>query len=565
MHMKPFFISCKAQIDNYEMVPATQVANLEVDKLLRNQNSVSALYKDSADRKITTAREQFLDYLGNKFNQPITPLMPPKKATTMEALLGEKGLELYQLAIAEESKSRNFRDAVFLRSTQYFEGPEFNKKMVLWVGGPSASGKTYAATTAINAMAKNMPIKPNSNQGNNVVFVDGGIEREMSQMRQLVLQLALAHGYKGIEDLHDNTKLNIKDYVKEAAVLDAKLNLVIPETFAEYMISMKRFSTPGAYRQDEMKKYDNMQNVEQAFCEITGVENQEERFQTSVKFMGESRAYLGDEVDFTIADIKMNNREIPCESKKYGESGFIFGKYASEVARDNLQEMHPNGWYINIKNDLMFVKKNERGSWIECASDDTPQIKIASRDFERWKYLKNKTPTTPDLSEWFQKEKADNHLARPLVQIKRNNAHEQIEPPLPQEVVEQFTFDLNHAKNELNDYIAHLQMRINNIPKTRQQYAVESGWFELTQKRMNIANEVIYNIDAVKTAFQFRPEGLTKYDIHALSNTILNKTKADSKILDPELAEVLRDIKNDLHKTKLENPLPKVSTKNVFK
>ena len=51
--------------------------------------------------------------------------------------------------------------------------------------------------------------------GNSVVSVDGGVEREVSQMRQMVLQVAVTRGYKGIGDLHKNTKLKTKQIVIE--------------------------------------------------------------------------------------------------------------------------------------------------------------------------------------------------------------------------------------------------------------------------------------------------------------------------------------------------------------
>ncbi len=91
------------------------------------------------------------------------------------------------------------------------------EQLILWVGGPSASGKSYGADAVIKRLdAEIMPADVNRQNGNDVVFIDGGVEREVSQMRQLVLQVAIKKGYSGIKDLHKHTELGIKvKYVKQ--------------------------------------------------------------------------------------------------------------------------------------------------------------------------------------------------------------------------------------------------------------------------------------------------------------------------------------------------------------
>lgn len=399
-----------------------------VTEILKDSQSQAKLYEGAQPegQESRAARDTFLAYLEKRMNSIPQQNKRPKKTTSIEDLLDAEGLALYKNAIAEEGKSRAFRDAVFLKSTQHYDGPKWDKKLILWVGGPSASGKTYAASEAVKAMATKMPHATNEenekiNTGNDVVSVDGGIEREVSQMRQLVLQVALSKGYKGISDLHANTKFDTKERVKAAALAQEDLSLVIPETFAESAISLKRFDKEGAYKKNEMREYHEMPNVVQAFSEVKAAPGKEKSFQVAVSHMGSSRAWFDEQKVFEEVDIKINNREIGCESKVYDWKGFYPGKYASEEACNNLKEMNPEGTYIQITNDLIFVKSNPNGTWQECDYNDTPDLKLSSRDFERWQLEKQQSPATKGLVEWYADQKKNGQLAPPLILMMPND------------------------------------------------------------------------------------------------------------------------------------------------
>lgn len=158
----------------------------------------------------THAREAFLRYLHNTV-LPRTPSLR-NGLVTMESLLDKHGLALYHAALAEEASSLTFQKAVFNKAIRHYPGLTWSKRLVLWVGGPSASGKTRASSAMIEHLATQIPKDPSDkNNGNFVVSIDGSIEREVSQMRNVVLQVALSQaGCKGIRDLHKHSNTSVK-------------------------------------------------------------------------------------------------------------------------------------------------------------------------------------------------------------------------------------------------------------------------------------------------------------------------------------------------------------------
>lgn len=421
----------------------------------------------------------------------------PRPTLTMNELLGTDGIKLFKAAIAEENSSKAFREAVFLKSIQHFDGPAFGKKLVLWVAGPSASGKSTAANAAVKTMTEHMPqafaafknkalseveklkttqdrkiplefiqdklkslesslgvdalklelrtLQENAKhllrndkhllsqvqaqlnsmleeatasltQGNDVVSVDGDIARNVSQVRQYVLEVALAKNYKGISDLQSNTNLETKEYVKQAALLQEGLNVVLPETFAESML-LKRFGPEGAYKQNEMQAYQDRKDVVQAFCEVKAEQGQEARFQASVMHLGTARAFLSEEEQFTADDIEPNNRDLPCKSKEYGAAGFSAGVSASNTAKKNFKRMNPQGWVLEITNDIICLKATKNGMYTECGLKDTPDIKLANRDYQQWlKEQKQDPQNTKDLKEWYAEQKRTGNTAPLLIE-----------------------------------------------------------------------------------------------------------------------------------------------------
>lgn len=368
------------------------------------------LYKGCSETSSITAREKFTRYLADvlKNHSMRDPGSAPIK---MKKLLGKQGVKLYKEALREEYESREFRRATFLASTQFYSGPKWIKKLVIWSGGPSASGKSFYRDWLIKKVMGSQYIEKNNADlsGNYIVSVDGGVERSVSQVRKLALQAALLKGYRGIKDLEKQSKLKdvhkkeipkIKSYIHEAADKHSALNLVIPATFIKGFYSTIQ----------KIAGYAKEKNVQQIFNQVTGGPTKEDhkRFKATVEYQGNDRAwYKGKKGKgwFNVEDFDIN-RDPPCESKKR-DNNFNFGVFFSKLAgRYYKWKQHTHNKPIldfNITNDSVFMRKNsDKGNkWERCDAEyigSDVVIRITQRGFDDWQKVKK---DYPDLESWW--------------------------------------------------------------------------------------------------------------------------------------------------------------------
>ena len=389
-----------------------------------------ALYRATHQGKTPKgAREDFIRFLGLKFLDEGTLDVAKSnsgKTVTLKDLLGDEGFDLYKRAIKEEGKSKSFRRAVFETALKHVEGPPWANRLILWIGGPSSSGKTFSANNVLEYLntehsdVLGLAENARADKGNDVVFADGSFEREVSQMRQMVLQYALAKGYKGISDLHQHSKaLEVKKYLKETVLASDRFHMVIPETFTR----------PGAAK--EMLHYEslgNRSNFVQVFSEVKAAKGHDERFQTAVKNMGESRAWRTDSEPFNVKKIAMNNTDIGCESKIYGAGGFKWGRRLTKAFKKEYKERSTCKTTLRITNDLMYVHKNESGQWQECTFNDDLTGKKKGKDFlmlparayDAWLSVKD---GYPNLVTWFEQHKTEEEFTGPLIEFKDNEKY----------------------------------------------------------------------------------------------------------------------------------------------
>lgn len=401
----------RKKLGEYDLGDTPASARME-ELLGKDPNSAArqALYQSAkgkdvigsdTNKETNSARLEFIEYIGKRFADLSQQKDFKDKPTTLEELIGKKGIELYQAACAEENNTKAFRDAVFISSSQTFDGPKWDQRLMIWVGGPSASGKSFGTEGLINQLNANGD--PNSQDKNHVVSIDGGKEREMSQMRQMVLQLGLAEGFSGIKDLEKYSKdIKAKSYVQEAVLADGNLNMVTPATFTD----------PGGKHEKMMEEFAKDSNTKQIFAQVRGVPSTDEldgldQFKQTVKKMGKRRAFrleLPDGVkNLPLADlVKPNNRKIGVESKDYDPEIFDFGVKQSNAMREKFEKIcEKNGIpvnYFEITNDLIFIKKDSSNNWIKCSADDdfnTPGIRMTNvRAFEAYNKYK---PMIPNL------------------------------------------------------------------------------------------------------------------------------------------------------------------------
>lgn len=330
----------RSKIGNYELKIH------EKSKISVNKTALEKLY-NGVHEGSTVCRCAFIEHLKNnvvdieeKFKNNNS-----KDPINIKDFLDSKGLVLYKKAIKEEKNSKEFREAVFYEATEHYKGAKWDKQLILWISGPSASGKSSLRQQLVKTVGRQMESADSSNhEGNYVVSIDGGIEREVSQMRQLLLQAAHCKGYSGIKDLHKHTDLNIKPYVRETAIA-AKHSLVIPDTFSNLM-SLK-----------QMARFARGPQFKQVFSEVVGAHRK--NFKDTVYRMGKSRAWKSSPK--IPRKITMNNRNIEGESKEYEARFFTAGVRGSQLARNFYKLLSgKKATYIKIVNDLTYVKVTDR-------------------------------------------------------------------------------------------------------------------------------------------------------------------------------------------------------------
>ncbi|QMT60134.1 hypothetical protein [Legionella sp. PC997] len=312
----------------------------------------------------------------------------PEKATiSMERFLGKEGAELYKLALEEEMNSHAYMNAVFRASTTHFKGEKWTQRPVVIVSGPSGSGKSFAAKAAVEKATELFPKQEGDTSGNDVVSVDGGVIREVSQMRKLVIQAANNKGYTGISDLHSKSSIleNVKDRMREAVFAPTEsdekvplLGVVIPETFSSNLNPAKGPKL--------LKDIEKLPDTKPIFCRVDGEDST--LFRKVVAYMGSRRAWKTS--DFPKGDmtrlLDLNNTDIP-ESKAYGKKGFTFGQWGSKLAEKWFKNHSRDNLRMIITNDLVLKKEDPPGShnWIDAKPDDKGAVLITKRAFEKWK------------------------------------------------------------------------------------------------------------------------------------------------------------------------------------
>lgn len=325
---------------------------------------------------------------------------PSLAVTTLADFVGDEGVALFKLAMAEEANDPAFRNAVLAQSTQLLEGETWAKRTVMVLGGPSASGKTFSANLALAELDSQLAKKIPPQQGNIVVQVDGGIVREVSQMRKLLIQKATNHGFCGIKDLkkyceNDEQALkNIKGYIEQAAFACPDVSVVIPHTFSK--------SASRLTKKSDIKMMKQIQKLDDGSCQFVFavVEGeQEEDFKQVVRHMGMRRAYQTAGFDEP-ALLNLNNKDI-CESKAYGNgpiadragySSFDCGVLGSEVARKWYQQHVERPIIMHVVNDLTLIRPSlssdgrqaQQQTYVRASQGEAGAFMISNKTLQAW-------------------------------------------------------------------------------------------------------------------------------------------------------------------------------------
>ncbi len=357
--------------------------------------SLEALYQGTTPRPSPkTAREAFIRHVAQCNEEKNVHFQgdrlarerdPTSATVSMASLLGPEGSILYVAALKEEINSEEYMDALVINASTHYPGAPCTPRMAMIIAGPSASGKTYAAASAI---AQATASESQDLSGNDFLAIDGGIVRETSQMRRLAIQLALNRGYTGIHDLSSCGKNFLsrtvldkaKDRLYQAGTLSPNTNLVIPETFTR----------PFPLLVTNLMQLPETQVV---FARVTG-EDEKDRtvspqvFQARVASMGKKRAFKSIRTSDPEpkGTLDLNATQLP-ESKAYDDAYFDRGVSQSRSAENTYRNAYNTGWWgtrrvekpkvINIVNDLKSYVENN-GFLVEVG-DDEPNARLMSK------------------------------------------------------------------------------------------------------------------------------------------------------------------------------------------
>jgi hypothetical protein len=354
---------------------------------------------------------------------------PGAATITLEELLGKDGVELFKKALEEERRSLEFMDAAFLDATFNQEGDKWLKCIAVPIGGVSSSGKTFARDDTLekaSSMVKQKtPRNPSDPYKNTVVAIDGGGIREISQIRKLVIQLAIQKGYTGISDLSDycgeleSVKKDIFDTVRthnKTKTPDKKLlHLAMPNTFVSDTgkeIKHKLYMDKEPMHKELM----NDDNVQVISARIRG---KGKGFPAAIKVAGDNRAWYTDfkPKDASVDELDLN-KDAPTESKAYSAgfygASFMAGDKASQRVEQLILDQNKKRYpgeppdAIQIIYDRGLFKEERPGSNIwRPAKEGGEGVKLFSkRMFREWDKLPRKDrQSLKDFDKYWGKER----------------------------------------------------------------------------------------------------------------------------------------------------------------
>lgn len=319
----------------------------------------------------------------------------PEEATIkLNEFLGEDGAQLYKLALEEEMHSEEYMNAVFRQSITHYEGEQWRDRPVIFVGGPSGCGKTTVAQGVVEKsklfLAKTTEGGTNS-PGNDVLAVDGGTAREVSQMRNLIIDAAVKKGYSGIADIHNNSSIlgGVKSRIFEVGVASPSLGIVIPETFSDFI-------SPNSESRRLINRVMDLPNTKPIFARVDG--EKPSLFQRVVAFMGSRRAWKTsgfDKAKEQPLDLNNSNQTNP-ESKAYGASGFNFGQIGSKLAEKYFLHLCKakgrEHLAVSAVNDLTLKRESEPGVWVDAQQGEPGATLVAQRAVDQWETMRQIAP-----------------------------------------------------------------------------------------------------------------------------------------------------------------------------
>lgn len=400
-------------IESYVLAPnAQRLLNPEVleklhcleqqssEKRKKYLNHISEILKNLSNADLKANKDRLQNALDtNDFSNT---------TVSLKEILGENGIKLLQEALEEETQSDAYREAVFHKSTYIFKTQNDNaKNLDLIVAGPSSSGKTYASISKAAELLGATEIKYSDIDDDNIRYMvscDGGIVREVSQVRKAVIQLAYKLGYSEITDLHKETKKYldpIKDTIKQAAQL-ADCGLIIPETFSEWPLEEAKSNNRYKKEIDSLLTRENEKNTKLHFLSIQEQSSADDflfaDMAQTIKISGKKRSRIKNIINAQTIDLNISGDAIG-ESKIYSAGkltqrglNYDAGVWGSKLAGEYYTNKSARK-VIKINYALILVKKDPKNpdNIIRVTASDESAYTIARRTYYAWEEYKKRT------------------------------------------------------------------------------------------------------------------------------------------------------------------------------
>lgn len=329
-------------------VESYTIKNTGIPELVLNQNATRELYSDTNEEVTTTAREMLFAHLQQRLSRGLIPPCsnskraqgkedPALAAIDLNTLLGEKGVDLYRKALAEEVKSKEFRRVVLEESRLYETGVVCKKRQMIPVAGPSGSGKSSGSKQAFKKALELHGVKTRKNRrGTHAIVVDGGLPREVSLVWKTLMQVSIDLNYSGIDLYSDGKDIlePVKKRLLETTYATPQASMILPETFSTGLT---------------IAEVDRMYKAGQLF--VANVDGDPAFFADVIGKLGPDRAYKLD----------CSDGKLP-EGKPYNPDGFAWGKTGSKLMVNYVRFRYPETPIYTIWNNLILVTKHPDSS-----------------------------------------------------------------------------------------------------------------------------------------------------------------------------------------------------------
>ncbi|EHL30233.1 hypothetical protein LDG_7742 [Legionella drancourtii LLAP12] len=302
-----------------------------------------------------------------------------KEVTKLRVLLGPEGTKLFQLARREERFDKDYINAVVDKSLMSSTGAKWITRPVVPLLGPSASGKSFVKKQVLDEINNKTAKSLGSTTENGLVFSDGGIERDESSVRKLMIAFGVKSSCKDITDLDKKSASKLKENILKAAVLSPDLGIVIVDTASKYYHGRVPSFVSDLLPTLENLAADPKNNV----IPVCIVGEDDETFGETVSFMGNSRSQAREKHFKAIPADKtfslMNLPENLPEFKKYEEKHRQKGIIGSEFIINAL-----NKEAVYSINDLVLKTLDKHGELQKGGESIEGTMLVSNRIFKEW-------------------------------------------------------------------------------------------------------------------------------------------------------------------------------------